>query len=162
MKNLIALFTLALAPVIPAFAQNSAWDYSAQKDIAGKATEFATTLQTSGEGTNDTLIVRCKTTCEVFLSVGKGIADDQPFVRVKFNEHSPTSYGVGVGRGSDSLFFQNPMAVLKAIKDNGGYMTVEYRPYERTPTMVTFGVWNLPPSILDHVARFEKQQHHRN
>ena len=38
------------------------------------------------------------------------------------------------------------MGVLKAIRDNGGYMTVEYAPYQKTPTTVVFDVWNLPPT----------------
>jgi hypothetical protein len=48
------------------------------------------------------------------------------------------------------------MAVIKAIKENGGYMTVEYKPYERTPIMVTFGVWSLLPSILGRLTSLKR------
>src|SRR5437879_5551808 len=121
MNRYFVIAIVAIGLCIPAFAQNSAWDYSTKKDIADKVTEFATTLQTPGVGTH--LIVRCKTACEVYISIDRSIVDDQSSVRLKFNDQAPVRYAVNRGQGSDSLFFENPMAVIKAIKDNGGYMT---------------------------------------
>jgi hypothetical protein len=150
---LAALFALGLT--VPAFAQNSAWDYSVKKDISGKVTEIAMRDQSEGIGTDDSLIIRCKATCEVYIHIGRSIAEDQSSIRVKFIDKAPARLGVSRGEGSDSLFFTNPMSIIKAIRDNGGYMTVEYSPYQRTPVMVKFGVWNLPPSILERLTRFE-------
>jgi hypothetical protein len=30
-------------------------------------------------------------------------------------------------------------------------MTVEYRPYEKTPDTTTFKIWNLPATILKRI-----------
>lgn len=156
--NRFVLIILALLST-QALAQNSAWDYSVKKDISGKVTEIAMTDESEGVGTEDSLVIRCKTACEMYIHIGNSIVDDQSSIRVKFNDKAPVRFGVSRGEGSDSLFFTNPMTVIKAIKDNGGYMTVEYAPYQRTPVMVKFGVWNLPPSILARLTKFEARRH---
>src|SRR5215471_20513686 len=71
---LAVLFALELA--VPAFAQNSAWNYSVKKDISGKVTEIAMSDQSEGIGTDDSLIIRCKSTCEVYIHIGRSIAED--------------------------------------------------------------------------------------
>jgi|SRR5579864_641305 len=110
MNRYFVIVIVALGLYIPVFAQNSAWDYSTKKDIADKVTGLATT---SGVGTQDDLIVRCKTACEVYISIDRSIVDDQSSVRLKFNDQAPVRYAVNRGQGSDSLFFENPMAVIK-------------------------------------------------
>jgi len=155
MKRFVLTITLALGLAVPAFAQNSAWNYSEKKDISGKVTELAMSDQTEGVGTEDSLIIRCKTTCEVYIHIGRSIAQDQSSIRVKFGDKAPVRFGVSRGEGSDSLFFTSPMSIIKAIRDNGGYMTVEYAPYQRTPVVVKFGVWNLPPPILERLTKVE-------
>ena len=161
-RTILILFLLTFSA--PAFtqtttvAQNSAWNYSVEKGIAGKVTELAIVDQSEGVGTDDSLVIRCKKICEVYIHIGRSIAADQSFIRVKFNDKAPARFGVIRGDGSDSLFFTNPISIIKAIKDNGGYMTVEYAPYQRTPVMVKFGVWNLPPSILGRLTKFEARR----
>jgi hypothetical protein len=104
---------VALGLCIPAFAQNSAWEYSTKKDIADKVTELATTLQTSGVGTQDSLIVRCKTACEVYISVGRSIVDDQSSVRLKFSDHAPVRYVVNRGRAATGCSSRTQWLSLK-------------------------------------------------
>ena len=133
-------------------AQNNpwaAWDYSAKTSIDGKVTEIAT----AGEYANVSLVVRCSKTCEVYIADSTEIFADQETVRVKFNKSAVKQFAVSRGEGSDSLFFRNPWSILRAIRDNGGYMTVEYRPYEKISETTTFGIWNLPPSILKRIPK---------
>ena len=125
---------------------NSAWDYETKTDIAGKTTEYAT----SGN-----LVIRCSRSCDVFFTLDRGIVADQTSVRVKFNAASVRSFGVSLAQSHDGLFFTAPMAILKAIRDNGGYMTIEYSPWEKVPETETFGVWALPPSILSRITKAE-------
>lgn len=149
----------ALMLAIPAFAQNSAWNYSTKtNDMDASVTEFAMTDQVAGEDTSDSVIIRCKSTCEAYVHIGKGIIGEQETIRVKFNNAPPKRYAVTRGDGYDSLFFSSPFAIVKAIRDNGGYMTIEYFPYEKTPVTVRFGVWNLPPTILARLSKWEKKE----
>jgi len=153
MKQLVAIILLAFVSTVLATAQNSAWDYSTKTDISGRATEFAVSVQASGPETHDSLILRCKASCEAYLHVGRGIAADQSYVQIKFNDGPVRRFSVHRGEGSDSLFFSDAVGLMNAIKQNGGYMTVEYSPYQMVPVMVKFGVWNLPPSFLDRVTK---------
>src|ERR1017187_8621886 len=105
----------------------------------------------AGTYNNVSLVVRCSKKCEVYIADGTEIFADQRTVRVKFNKSAVKQFAVSIGEGSDSLFFSDPWGILKAIRDNGGYMTVEYRPYEKTPDTTTFGIWNLPTSILKRI-----------
>jgi hypothetical protein len=133
-------------------AQNdpwAAWDYSTKTAIDGKTTEIAT----AGKYANVSLVVRCSKTCEVYIVNSTEIFAEQGTVRVKFNKSAVKQFAVSRGDGSDSLFFRDPWSILRAIRDNGGYLTVEYRPYEKTPDTTTFGVWNLPPSILRRIPK---------
>jgi hypothetical protein len=149
MKRSLCLLTLAAAMLaLPAFAQQSAWNYSTKTGLDGQMTETAIALQSDGPADSATLVVRCKKTCEAYLALDNSIAADQPTVQVKFNDGPLQTFAVSRGEGSDSLFFKTPARLLKAIRDNGGYLKVEYRPYEKTPVISTFGVWNLPPTIL--------------
>jgi hypothetical protein len=155
MRDLMMLFTILLTLVLvstAAVAQSGAWAYSTKSSIDGHITEFATV--DSNEATS--LIVRCSRACEVYMTADRSIVADQSAVRVKFNDSTSLKrFSVSRGEGSDSLFFVDPMGILKAIRDNGGYMTVEYSPYGRVPTATRFGIWNLPPTIL---KRIEKHQ----
>lgn len=138
-----ALFITMLSTL--AVGQNTAWDYSTKTAIDGKTTEVAITQGNEAAS----LIVRCSSTCDVYLTTRLSIVEDQASVRVKFNESTSLKrFAVSRGEGSDSLFFRDPMGVMKAIRDNGGYMTVEYSPYEKMPVMTKFGIWNLPPTML--------------
>jgi len=148
MRRLLVTVLLAAAPIGSTAAQDSAWYYSTDADINGKLTQFAICHQVPGILTHDSLIVRCKGTCEAYLHIGNGIVDDQSYVLVKFNDRPAVRFAVSLGKGSDSLFFVDAFTLMRAIKNNGGYMTVQYSPYGRTPVMVKFGVWNLPPEIL--------------
>jgi len=40
------------------------------------------------------------------------------------------------------------MELLRAIRDNGGFVFIEYTPYEKIPDTDKLGIWNLPPTIL--------------
>jgi len=146
MKSTIAAIAITLALAGSAFAQG-AWDYSVKTAIDGKLTETAI----SESNDSATLVIRCKTSCEVYISLDRTIAADQSSVRVKFNNSHLRTFSVNRGEGSDSLFFRAPISIIKAIRDNGGYMTVEYSPYGKVPTTATFGVWNLPPTILKRI-----------
>lgn len=164
-----AIFVFILALFTPAFSQKpdpnadwktlygetryndkSAWEYESKTDIEGKITEIAT---------SGSLIIRCKRTCEVYFVPGRyEIVERQESVRVKFNDSPLKTFGVSRSDDSAALFFTAPMAVIKAIRDNGGYVTIEYRPYQKTPDTVKYGVWNLPPSILNRLTRIESGQ----
>jgi hypothetical protein len=148
MKKLsIPLFIFLMLCVPAAFAQ-SAWNFSTKTSIDGKVTETAISESNDAAA----LVIRCKTSCEIYISLDRTIAADQDSVRVKFNDKLPLkTFAVNRGEGSDSLFFRAPISVLKAMRDNGGYMTIEYRPYERTATTATFGIWNIPPTILKRI-----------
>jgi hypothetical protein len=78
-------------------------------------------------------------------------------VLVRFNDKPVKRYGVSRSEDYTALFFSDPMGVLKAIRDNGGYMTVEYKPYQKTPDTVKYEVWNLPPTILKRIEKWEKE-----
>lgn len=170
MRHPIRLFTILTTLVListATVAQDSAWNYSTKSNIDGQITELALAYSNQGTG----LVVRCSRACDVYMTVDRGIVADQSSVRVKFNDSTSLKrFSVSRGEGSDSLFFRDPMGILKAIKDNGGYMTVEYSPYGQVPTMTTFGIWNLPSTILKRIekhqasarTRFEKEakQHH--
>jgi hypothetical protein len=135
--------TLALFDV-SSFGQNSAWNYSVEKNVMdNKTTEFAMV-----DGDKTTLVVRCETNCEVYLKLNDTIFADQTSVRVKFNASAPKRFSVSRGEGSDSLFFSQPLEFLRGVRDNGGYAYIEYSPYEKIPETDKLGVWNLPPSIL--------------
>ena len=131
------------------FAQNSAWEYSVDKNAmeTNRSTEFAMTY-----GGNTTLVVRCKTRCEVYLKLKGNIFEDQTSVRVKFNSSTPKRFSVSRGEVSDSLFFTQPIEFLRAVRDNGGYVVIEYSPYEKIPDTDTLRVWNLPPTILARLS----------
>jgi hypothetical protein len=128
--------------------QNSAWNYSVEKNVMdNKNTEFAMT-----DGDKTTLVVRCKTRCEAYLKLNDAIFADQTFVRVKFNSSAPKRFSVSRGEGSDSLFFDQPLEFLRAVRDNGGYVFIEYSPYEKIPETDKLGVWSLPPTILARLS----------
>jgi hypothetical protein len=147
----IALMFLSVAGAA-AQAQNTEWQYSTKTAIDGKVTEYALS------GYSDSIVIRCSNVCEVFMKIRDGILADQASVRIKFNNGPLKRFAVSLGEGDDSLFFRDPMGVLKAIRDNGGYMTVEYAPYQKTPTTVVFDVWNLPPTILARIEKWEKRR----
>ena len=145
-KRALAVLAVAVALVdASCFGQNSAWNYSVDKNVMdnNKSTEFAMT-----DGNKTTLVVRCKTRCEVYLKLNDTIFADQTSVRVKFNSSMPKRFSVSRGEGSDSLFFTQPVEFLRAVRDNGGYVFIEYSPYEKIPDTDKLGVWNLPPTIL--------------
>jgi hypothetical protein len=164
-----AIFGFVYALLTPAFAQKpdpnadwktlygetryndkSAWEYESKTDIEGKITEIAT---------SGSLIIRCKRTCEVYFVPRRyEIVEEQGSVRVKFNGFPLKTFGVSRSDDSRALFFTAPMVVIKAIRDNGGYMTIEYRPYQKTPDTIKYGVWNLPPSILNRLTSIESGQ----
>jgi hypothetical protein len=121
-----------------AFAQSTTWEYSTKKNLEGKTSDSAIALSNDSAS----LVIRCQNACEVYVALDDTIAADQASVRVKFNDGPLRTFAVNRGEGSDSLFFKAPMSIIKAIRDNGGYMKVEYRPYERTATVATFGVCN--------------------
>jgi len=149
MRNTLLAIVLALVS-LSVFAQNTAWYYSTNTDISGKVTETAISWN---------LIVRCSKECEVYFIPDRyTLVDDQQSVLVKFNDKPVKRYGVFRSDDYTALFFSDPMGILKAIRDNGGYMIVEYKPYQKTPDMVKYEVWNLPPTILTRIATGEKQQ----
>jgi hypothetical protein len=143
MKHINATI-LGLVLCAAAVAQtSSAWDYSTKTDIAGKTTEFATSWG---------LTVRCSHSCEVFFTPDRyTLVEDQHSVLVKFNDKPAKRFGVSRSADDTALFFSDPVAILRAIRDNGGYMTVEYKPYQKIPDTVKYGVWNLPPTILKRI-----------
>jgi len=151
-KNLIAAIaiTLALPFCTSAMAQHSAWSYSTKTDIEGKTTEYAT---------SDSLVIRCSRSCEVFFTPDRyALVDNGYDVLVKFNDKPAKQYSVSRSADSTAYFFSNPTSILRAIRDNGGYMTVQYKPYEKTPDTVKYGVWNLPPTILMRIAETKVQK----
>ncbi len=149
MKHIIAMI-LGLVLCASAVAETSAWDYSTKTDIAGRTTEFATSWG---------LTVRCSRSCEVFFTPDRYmIVDEQRSVLVKFNDKPAKRFGVSRSEDSTALFFSDPVAILRAIRDNGGYMTIEYKPYQRIPDTVKYGVWNLPPTILKRIEVQGKAQ----
>lgn len=149
MKRAFAVLAIMVALVdVSCLGQNSGWSYSVDKDVMeNKNTEFAMT-----DGDKTTLVVRCKTRCEVYLKLNSTIFADQTSVRVKFNSSAPKRFSVSRGDGSDSLFFNQPLEFLRAVRDNGGYVYIEYSPYERIPETDKLGVWNLPPTILARLS----------
>jgi hypothetical protein len=160
MKSLIAAIAITLVLAGSAFAESSAWDYSTKTGIDGKVTETAI----SGWG-HVTLVVRCSKTCEVYFTPkAYSIVASQDSVRVKFNDKSIHNYGVSRSEDDTALFFRDPTGILKAIRDNGGYMTIEYEPYEEVAETVKYDVWNLPSTILARLAKQEnhsKETHHK-
>lgn len=129
---------------------SSAWDYSTQTSISGKTTEFATSWG---------LTVRCSNSCEVFFTPDRySLVEDRHSVLVKFNDKPAKRFGVSRSADDTALFFSDPVSILRAIRDNGGYMTVEYKPYQRIPDTVKYGVWNLPPTILKRIEVQGKAQ----
>src|SRR6516165_2491034 len=99
-------------------AQDSAWHYSTDKDINGKVTEFAISITSDMEAG---LCLRCKAGCEPFLKIQYGIVEDQSYVQVKFNDGPVKRFSVRKGDGGDSLFFADPVGLMNAINQNGGY-----------------------------------------
>jgi hypothetical protein len=87
----------------------------------------------------------------VYLKLESTIFADQTYIRVKFNSSTPKRFSVSRGEGSDSLFFSQPVDFLRAVRDNGGYVFIEYSPYEKIPETDKLGVWNLPPTILARI-----------
>ncbi len=77
---------------------------------------------------------------------------------VKFNDKPAKRFGVSRSEDSTALSFSDPVAILRAIRDNGGYMTLEYKPYQRIPDTTKYGVWNLPPTILKRIEVQGKAQ----
>lgn len=152
MRKAIAAITLTFLSVAGAAAQtqNTEWQYSTKTAIDGKVTEYAIS------GYSDSLVIRCSNVCEVFMKISDSIVADQSSVRIKFNNGPLERFAVSLGEGDDSLFFRDPMGILKAIRDNGGYLTVEYAPYQKTPTTVVFHVWNLPPTVLARIEAYDK------
>jgi hypothetical protein len=148
MRNTLLALALMLASMT-AFAQNTAWDYSTKTDIAGKVTETAI---------SGSLVVRCSKACEVYFIPDRyTLVEDQSSALVKFNDKPVKRYGVSRSEDYTALFFSDPMGVLKAIRDNGGYMAIEYKPYQKTPDTVKYEVWNLPSSILKRIEKWEKE-----
>jgi hypothetical protein len=148
MKKIILAIALMLILIESAFAQNTAWDYSTKTDITGKVTETVA---------SETLVVRCSKACEVYFTPDRHtLVEDQDSVLVKFNDKPVKRYGVSRSADYTGLFFSDPMGILKAVRDNGGYMTVEYKPYQKIPDTVKYGVWNLPPTILKRIDKWEK------
>src|SRR4029077_12703997 len=150
MRHIIATI-LGLILCATAVAQtSSAWDYSTQTSISGKTTEFATSWG---------LTIRCSNSCEVFFTPDRHtLVEDQHSVLVKFNDKPAKRFGVSRSEDDTALFFSAPVAILRAIRDNGGYMTVEYKPYQRIPDTVKYGAWNLPPNILKRIEIQGKAQ----
>ncbi len=129
--------------------QNSAWDYKTDTDIEGRITEYVS---------SGSFVIRCSRSCEVFFTPDKYTLVESDYdVLVKFNDKSVKQYSVSRSEDSTAYFFSNPLSILRAIRDNGGYMTIQYKPYERTPDTVKYGVWNLPPTILARIAKGEAQ-----
>jgi len=144
MKTTITTILIWLALCASAAAQNSAWEYSTQTDISGKVTEFAT---------SSSLVIRCSSKCEVLFTPNRyELVEDQGSVLVKFNGKDVKRYNVTRSQDDTALFFSDPVTILRAIRDNGGYMTIQYKPYEKTPDTVQYGVWYLPPTILLRIA----------
>ena len=79
------------------------------------------------------------------------VADKQSQVLIKFNSGKVQQYGVVASEDSRALFFQVPLKLIKAIRDNGGYMTIQYEPYEKIAEMNTLEVWNMPAQILARI-----------
>lgn len=149
MKRTLLAIALTLILIGSAFAQNTAWDYSTKTDITGKVTETAI---------SGSLVVRCSKACEVYFIPDRyTLVEDQNSVLVRFNDKPVKRYGVSRSEDYTALFFSDPMGVLKTIRDNGGYMTVEYKPYQKTPDTVKYEVWNLPPTILKRIEKWEKE-----
>jgi hypothetical protein len=147
----VALFVLVSAMAI---GQSSTWEYSTDNSgIDGKVKEI---VISEGDRNSAALVVRCSNVCEVYLSTRREILDEQASVRVKFNNSPLKRFAVNRGSGDDSLFFHDPMGVLKAVRDNGGYMTIEFSPFEKTPVTSRFGIWNLPPTILARISKWEE------
>jgi hypothetical protein len=149
MKTMLLAALMVLAIAAPSSAQ---WSHTTKTDIAGEVTEFATA---DGNG-GISLTIRCAHTCAAFISAEDFIFEDQASVRIKFNNGPVKSFAVSRGENSDALFFSNPIALVKAVRDNGGYMTLEYSPYQRTPESTKFGVWELPSTILSRAADADK------
>jgi hypothetical protein len=140
---------LVLMKSATARAQSTAWDYNTKADITGKVTETATSRS---------LVVRCFKACEVYFTPDwHTLVEDQDSVLVKFNDKPVKRYGVSRSADYTELFFSDPMGILRAIRDNGGYMTVEYKPYQKIPDTVKYEVWNLPPTILKRIEKWEKE-----
>ena len=143
MKGTLLAIALTLLLIGSAFAQNTAWDYSTKTDITGKVTETAI----SGA------VVRCSKACEVYFIPDRyTLVEDQNSVLVRFNDKPVKRYGVSRSEDYTALFFSDPMGVLKAIRDNGGYMTVEYKPYQKTPDTVS----SMKDTSSCHLKRIEK------
>jgi hypothetical protein len=169
MKLIATFISIISALLTPAFSQKpdpnadwktsygdtryndkSAWNYESNADIEGKVTEITTSAS---------LIIRCKRSCEVyFVPARYELVQEQSSIRVKFNDSPVKAFGVHRSDDYTALFFDAPMAVIKAIRDNGGYMTLEYSPYQKTSKTVKYGVWNLPPTILSRLTNIEGQQ----
>ena len=80
------------------------------------------------------------------------MVDDGYDVLVKFNDRPAKQYGVTRSEDYTALFFSSPTSILRAIRDNGGYMTIQYKPYQQIAETVKYCVWNLPPTILMRIA----------
>jgi hypothetical protein len=149
MKRTPLAIALKLILIGSAFAQNTAWDYTTKTDIAGNVTETAIV---------GSLVVRCSKACEVYFTPDRHtLVEDQDSVLAKFNDKPVKRYGVSRSADYTGLFFSDPMGILKAIRDNGGCMTVEYKPYQKIPDTVKYEVWNLPPTILKRIEKWEKE-----
>ena len=143
MKKTIATIALALLMCCSAFAQ-TAWDYETKTDIEGKTTEYAT---------SGSFVIRCSQSCKVFFTPERyTLVEDGYNVLVKFNDKPAKQYSVTRSEDYTAYFFDNPIAILRAIRDNGGYITIQYKPYEKIAETVKYGVWNLPPTILVRIA----------
>ena len=146
MKRIIIAVVFLTASL--AAAQSSPWTYSSKTDIYGKVIEKAE----SGFSTSGGLIISCKTSCEIYFVLPRGeVADKQSQVLIKFNSGKVQQYGVVASEDSRALFFQVPLKLIKAIRDNGGYMTIQYEPYEKIAEMNTLEVWNMPAQILARI-----------
>ena len=119
---------------------NSAWDYEVDAKLS-KTIEYAS---------SGAFVIRCSKLCEVFFTPERYtlVDGDSHTVLVKFNDKAIKRYGVFRSDDYTSYFFSDPIAIMRAIRDNGGYVTIEYKPYERIAETVRYGVWNLPPSLL--------------
>ena len=147
MKKSAATIVLTLVLTGMAFGQNTAWDYDTKTNIQAQVTE---TARSNG------LIVRCSKACEVYFIPDRyTLVEDRDSVLVKFNDKPVKRYGVSRSDSDTGLFFSDPMGILKAIRDNGGYMSIEYKPYQKIPDTVKYEVWNLPPTILTRVDKWE-------
>lgn len=148
MRPILAIALMLIS--MTAFPQNTTWDYSTKTDISGRVTETAISWN---------LIVRCSKACEVYFIPDRyTLVEDQNTVLVKFNDKPVKRYGVSRSEDYTALFFSDPMSVLEAIRDNSGYMAIEYKPYQKTPDTVKYGVWNLPPTVLARIASWERKQ----